>query len=426
MPERPARTAVELMRTLDEKFIGNSIAFEAMRPSAALIVDGSAMRRPDGSIDRDAFMAVFERAASVMPAMRQRLVMSPLGITAPLWVPAEPLDVGFHVRFRPGIVAPDELGEVLSGRQNGEMRVDRPLWDMLVAELESGDFAVVGRVQHAIGDGFYALRVADALVAPEDAEPVALGTAPRTRAAMLAIVGRRWLAEQGSTGAAWHEYWRKPFVKRLRRWGGRIVRPVRNREIDRKDLRSVYLPKRRSAFRSYPLDTIRARAKALDCSVNDLVVASALVALARHRGEDADVALLVPVSRRVGGSGGAERNNISMVRVAVPASSTIEDATASVRRQVKDAVRGGAGTRGPVLGYSSYLPWRRSVAHFGPAELTGITLWPVVDPKDPAAVFGSSYADRFTLAVTVSEQLDVERVLDDVERCLLADAEVRA
>ena len=45
--------AVELMRTLDEKFIANTIVFESARPAAGFIAEGAALRRGDGSLDRE-------------------------------------------------------------------------------------------------------------------------------------------------------------------------------------------------------------------------------------------------------------------------------------------------------------------------------------------------------------------------------------
>ena len=163
--------AVELMRTLDEKFIANAIAFEAARPAAGFIADGAALRRADGSLDRELIRQIIAGGSRRMPAMRQRLMRAPLGLTTPGWVPVDHLDLDFHVRFLDDVIDDADLAEVLAGRQNGEMRLDHPLWDFLVGESASGDVVVVGRVHHAFGDGIFGMRVFDALVADEPYDP---------------------------------------------------------------------------------------------------------------------------------------------------------------------------------------------------------------------------------------------------------------
>ena len=83
---RPEAKA-ELIRTLDEKYVANSIAFDAMIAAAALILDGARLRGSDGAIDLDAIAARLEALTWRVPAMRQRLVGTPLRVTTPAWVP---------------------------------------------------------------------------------------------------------------------------------------------------------------------------------------------------------------------------------------------------------------------------------------------------------------------------------------------------
>ena len=410
--------AVELMRTLDEKFIANSIVFESARPAAGFIADGAALRRADGSLDRELIRRIIAGGSRRMPAMRQRLMPSPLGLTTPGWVEIDDLDLDFHVRFLDDVIDDADLAEVLSGRRNGEMRLDRPLWDFLVGESASGDVVIVGRVHHAFGDGIFGMRVFDALVADQPYDPGAIDEsrplirAPRTGAAMMVAAGRAWWAAQDGPGGAWREYWRKPFRKRLSRWGGRMLRPIRNREIARRGLMQQHLPQWRSAFAAFDHSRVHRRARELGGSVNSLTVAVALEAVEELMDATGDPALLVPISRRVG-SGGDERNHVRMVRVSRPAGTVLEDAVPLVQAAIeRAAATGETGTAdGGWSGYASYLPGRARPQYFGPSRVRRLTLWPVVDPKDDLAVFTSSYGGTLSLAVTARPEVDLDEVV---------------
>ena len=65
---------VELMRTLDEKFIANTIVFEAARPAAGFIAEGAALRLADGSLDRELIRRIIAGGSRRIPALRQRLM----------------------------------------------------------------------------------------------------------------------------------------------------------------------------------------------------------------------------------------------------------------------------------------------------------------------------------------------------------------
>src|SRR4029453_9494984 len=91
----------ELIRTLDEKFVANSIAFDAMIAASALLVEGGPLRASDGAIDLVGIRARFEAVTWHVPAMRQRLAPTPLRLTTPAWVPVERLDIARHVTLHP-------------------------------------------------------------------------------------------------------------------------------------------------------------------------------------------------------------------------------------------------------------------------------------------------------------------------------------
>jgi hypothetical protein len=403
---------VELMRTLDEKFIADPVAFATMRPTAAVVVDGAPLRDATGAIDIELVRALVERATWQFPPMRLRLRPMPWGVTTPAWVAAEDVDLDYHLRFldRP----PADESAALAGDSNGDLDAARPLWVILVVPLANGDIALVPQVQHALGDGLFGLRVIDALSKNEpfdasdgDADRVPVRS-PRTRAGILIEALRGWWRLQGGLRAAWREYSRKSFRRRLRRTGGRILRPFRARRRP-----PVALPPRHHAFATFALADAKRAARAIGSSLHDLTVASALQAVEAGLGGEGPVALLVPVSRRAG-STGDERNNISMVRVAVPRGLELPEIAASVHQQVAAAAAADILAPPPNRdwpGYASFLPWRPRRRYIGQALVRSVILWPVLDPGERVAVFGSTYHEAYTVAVSGTDDLDVPGLL---------------
>ena len=94
--------SVDLMRTLDEKHMATSLAFEAMHTAGVFVVDGAPLTQPDGSIDRERVLAAVSQSMGRIPELGKRLMPSPLGLTAPAWVPDDDYDVVQHVHFADG------------------------------------------------------------------------------------------------------------------------------------------------------------------------------------------------------------------------------------------------------------------------------------------------------------------------------------
>jgi hypothetical protein len=406
---------VELMRTLDERFIATPAAFATMRITGAMVVDGALLRDASGVLDESLVRALVGRAARRFAPMRQRLRPMPLGVTTPAWVNAD-VDLAHHVR----VAAPGSLDELhlLSGDANGPLDPARPLWGAVAMPLPTGDVAVVPQSHHALGDGIFALRVLDAMTEDEpfdpSSDPVPLDPpSPRTAVGILLRAFRDWRAQRANAGAAWREYWRKPFVRRLCRMGGRILRPIRNRGA-----RGRPLPPRHHAFARVDLSSVRAAARAAGCGVHDLTVVAALLALDAALPPGAPAAIAVPVSRRVGLTG-EERNHIVMIRIEIPRGSTRESAIDRVRTAVAVAVAGESGglpAHRDWPGYASFLPWRPRRRYLGPAAVRSVVFWPVLDPFDAIGFFGSSYGETYTLAVSTAGDYDpvvaVQRSLD--------------
>ncbi|SFR72292.1 Wax ester synthase-like Acyl-CoA acyltransferase domain-containing protein [Agromyces sp. CF514] len=416
-------TKAELIGTLDEKYVANVIAFESMIAAAALVLDGEHLRGPDGSIDLDGVRARLAALTWQVPAMRQRLAPTPLRLTTPAWVPVEDLDIAAHVTLHPDI-EPDDPNrvEILTGRLNGPMDLSRPLWDFLVVELDSGRVAIVARYHHVIGDALFGLKIGDVvagtapsslLPAITDDERAAVGVPPRTGFGILAIAGRAWLADRDGFAGAWHEYWRKPFTRRLRRWGGRVIRPLKNRAIVASGEAERLLVPRHSRYVEVDLPQATKLAYRLGGTVHDLTVAATLRAVAMLEPDSETVSLLVPISRR-SRTDDAARNHISVVKVTVPTADPLELVVPSVRAQVQAAVddRSPRDLGAPDWrGYATSITWGPRQRFFGEAPVRSVTGWPAGDPRDDLACLSCSYGRTLSISVTARATTDVDAVI---------------
>ncbi|MBF4502681.1 MULTISPECIES: wax ester/triacylglycerol synthase domain-containing protein [unclassified Rathayibacter] len=420
------------MRTLDEKFVSNAIVYEVARPTGTMIVDGAPFRRPDGTLDRELILAAWEAFIRSSPAVRQRLARAPLGLFTPSWVSVDEIDVRDHVRFHPGVVEWDPRHvELLTGAFNGPMDPRGPLWDVLVVELSTGQLGFAVRIHHALGDGMFGLVLIQAFSADQPVEfepfrraPMRFPDDPRPPRGpfALTLAARRHIsASHASLAEEWAEFRRKPLKKRLTRVAGRNIRAARDVYIRRSGLLERSIKPRDAAILTVELSTAKAAARAAGGSVADLTVALALHAFAVLHPERDEIATLVPVSPRRERNE-VKRNHVSMVRVAVPVGMGLAETVAAVRSQVQTAVETGESgiTRGSKdwLGYASYLPVFLRRRWFGRAELASMTLWPVTEPDDEAAVFASSFAKRLDIAVSVRADLDTARFVDSLAASL--------
>ncbi|MGB4778242.1 wax ester/triacylglycerol synthase domain-containing protein [Microbacterium sp.] len=424
MTATPVRA--ELISTLDEKYVSNTVAFTAMIATGTLIVDASSLRGADGALDRDLIRTRVDRLSWFAPSMRQRLVSTPLRLTTPAWVPVTALDLEHHVRFHDSVEPDDpDRVEVLTGRAFAAMAMDKPLWDFTFVELDSGRVAIVVRYHHVIGDALFGLRIGDVLAGPQSsaeaplagpAEREALGVAPRTGFGVLRVGFAQWWRQQGSVRGAWRDYWRKPLRKRVRRWVGRLIRPLKNARIARSGLVDAVLAGRSSRYIVVDLAAATKRAYRLGGTVNDLTVAATLVAAARQRPDAEFVSILVPISRRTPADARV-RNAISVVKVTVPAGDSLAQIVPSVRNQVQHAVDSGgsivAGANDWV-GYSTYVTWGREQRYFGQAPVETVTGWPAGDPADEIACLACSYRRDLVICVTARESIDVDALVSSL------------
>jgi WS/DGAT/MGAT family acyltransferase len=290
---------------------------------------------------------LFAARLHLAPAFRRRLAPMPLEVANPVWIDDDAVDLDHHVQRRvlprPGTRA--QLHALVARLHAQPLDRARPLWQTVVIEgLQSGEVAVYTKIHHAAVDGSAGVALAAALM---DLEPRPVpATSTQRKAAhtpdpslrqLLGALGRgtlmQWkavaslvpqLAQQGGQAAA--QALRAamtpspPTAQRAPAANARS--PARSvlsalALAPRTPLNRSITPSRSLTTLSLPLPAIKATAKTLESTINDLVMAICATALrhwlARHdRVPRQPLVAAVPFSLRTAGDT-AQNNQVSMM-----------------------------------------------------------------------------------------------------------------
>jgi len=134
----------------------------------------------DCSPDWDRLVERVNRATRLVPTFREKLVVSPLRLATPRWVPDGDFDLSWHLR-RVRLPEGGDLPELLDLARIAAMDAfdhDRPLWEFTLVEgMADGRAALVLKVHHALTDGIGGVQVA-AHVVDLDRAGVEMGPMP--------------------------------------------------------------------------------------------------------------------------------------------------------------------------------------------------------------------------------------------------------
>jgi diacylglycerol O-acyltransferase len=290
----------------------------------------------DGTPDFVRFRQRVASAVAATPALRERVARSALELLPPRWEPDPTFDLDFHVR-RVAVPAPGshrQVFDLAALYAQDPFDQTRPLWQFTVVEgLGGGQAALVAKMHHVLSDGVGAVRMSAAFVdlSPDPDEPGGGGlndgtSAPVSDAGTGASTGGGLSALLGTIGEAAGSVVADN-AERARRAAAGVLDTMRQpQQVPRQVLQTVAVA--RSVARqlaviepahstlwtgnhsfvhrfdalSIDLDDVRAAAKSLGGTVNDvLVTAVAGAAGAYHlaRGVDvADLRMSMPVSTR--------------------------------------------------------------------------------------------------------------------------------
>ncbi|HXK24770.1 MAG TPA: wax ester/triacylglycerol synthase family O-acyltransferase [Myxococcota bacterium] len=306
-----------------------------MHVSAVEIFEAGPLRREDGGIDADAIRDAYAAVLHRVPRYRQKLAWIPFARRA-VWVDDPHFHLDYHVRHislpRPGGMA--ELKRVASRVMEHHLDRSRPLWECWIIEgLEHDRFALLVKTHHCMIDGASGVELAQILLSPDPGQRAEAPRryVPRRRPTQLALLRDEVLRAaslplQAARG-----------VQALRRTTSdlrgeltarlsalRELAGVAARGSSETPLNGRLCPHRRFDWLTLSLADTRAIRKALDCTVNDVVLATVTGALRTFlRGRQVPPEKLrfrvsAPVSMRSEAERGVPGNRVSSWMVELP------------------------------------------------------------------------------------------------------------
>ena len=287
---------------------------------------------------------LIEERLHLMPPFRRRLVTVPLGLDQPYWIEDPGFNIEYHVR-EIALPAPGDdkqLAEQAARLHARPLDRNRPLWELyLIHGLSGGRIALYSKVHHAAIDGVSGGDILAAILdlTPEgrtvdppeqpwkgESEPSSLGMLARSavslaghpvRAVRLTYeLGRSLPAFAGSLS-------RLPLVNLFTPDPANVVLQPSGLRAPATPFNKAISPHRRWAFRSLPLEDVKAVKNAAGGTVNDVVMALSTGALRRWLIDhdalpDGPLIAAVPVSVRTEDERGTAGNKVSTMIAPLP------------------------------------------------------------------------------------------------------------
>ena len=312
------------LSALDDSFLAVENASAHMHVGWA-----AAFRRPEGSQEPrfDQLRDHIAGRLSRTPRFRQRIASVPLGLNAPTWVDDERFDIDRHVLPS----SATSLRQLADSCMSTQLRRDRPLWQVCIADqLDDGGIGLVGKVHHCMVDGIAAVELGSLLLdptadpPPEEADgwlpSKAPGAARRLLGGILDLV-----RAEASLAKLPARIVRSPGriaellepARRARDALAESMRPAEPREPVNQPITGA----RHLAWFNRPLEDLKTIGRALEASVNDVLLASAAGGIRTYmRNQDREpvpLKTMVPVNVREGEASDFG-NRISFVFVDLP------------------------------------------------------------------------------------------------------------
>ncbi|MBW0015556.1 wax ester/triacylglycerol synthase family O-acyltransferase [Mycobacterium sp.] len=406
------------------------------------VIDPSAL---GGQFGFDAFRQHVRRRLHLLEPLRYKLVDIPWQLHHPMWQENCEVDLDYHLR-RVRVPAPGgrrELDGVIGEVASVPLDRSRPLWEFHFAEgLSGGRFALIGKIHHALADGVASVnllaRAMDLKDATADERESDVGTAPST--SDLVRAAARDHARQVAELPALIRDAAVGLTRMRRRTRERGANPDLAEAFDAPPtfLNHVVSPRRRFASAALPLTDVKATAKALGITVNDLVLtmaAGGIRALLLAYDGAADRPIIASVPTATDRSDRITGNEISGMSVSLPVhiADPIERArlvALATRIAKEDNEILGPRLYGRMMAYLptavapaafrwlarreapnkimnvavSSVVGPRERGHFGGAAVTEIYSTGVLSPGAPVNITVWSYVDQLGVAVLTDDE----------------------
>ena len=336
-----------------QQLTGLDAAFLALEsPNTIAHVGGLSVLDPSTAPEELDLQVLTDLIASrihLVPVLRRKLRMAPLGLDQPYWEDDEGFDIEYHVREL-GLPSPGTMEQLQTQAARLHARPldrSRPLWESyLITGLEDGKVAVYTKIHHAAVDGVSGAELLTILL---DLEPKAVVAGhepswepkrPMASSRLLATtmthlatqpVRMARLAADVVTSvpslAAFASPVITPLLRQLTRRGnsggdGRVLAgpPL---IAPTTPLNQPITPHRKCSFVTLSLDEVKEVKNAFGVTVNDVVMAITAGAvrrwlLGRNALPAGPLVAMVPVSVRAAGDAGTHGNAVSAMLATLP------------------------------------------------------------------------------------------------------------
>ena len=321
---------MEQLTGLDATFLYLETPSLHMHVSMAAVFDPSTV--PGGYSFQKLRDLVGSRLA-LAPVFRRRLVEVPLRLGHPYWIDDQDFDLDYHVR-RAALPSPggmEELAQYVGDVCSRQLDRTKPLWEMYIVEgLEHDNVGLVSKIHHSTIDGVSGAELLTQLFDLEPNPPareVPEGPSntdkmPSDLYLIAQALATRITAPIDITRLAWRTGRSVLNVRRVRRSpdDGKGALPL---TTPRTSLNAAITPHRKVAFASISLDDVKELKRALDVTVNDVILAICTGALRRYlHGRDelpvAPLVATVPVSVHPSTTDRRGANKVSAMFVSLP------------------------------------------------------------------------------------------------------------
>jgi diacylglycerol O-acyltransferase / wax synthase len=310
---------MERLRGLDAAFLAFETPTMHMHVLAVMVFEPSGV-----SSGEEPSVAYFDQMrdlvsqnVDLVPALRRRAQRVPLGLNHAVWIEDPSFDLDFHLRRSrlPAPGGPRELASFVAEVASRPLEATKPLWEIhLVEGLESGHFAVVPKIHHAVIDGVSGAELMSAFfeqtpgTRPDSStdrsevqghlpsEPELFGWG------LASLIGHPEKAVGAVTQTIGTAHQLMRHNRRLREEDG-LLPPPAPFKAPRTSLNGAISAHRRFAFLNLPLRDLQIVKRSFAGKVNDVLlagVAGALRRLLAERGERLNDSLvaMVPVHLR--------------------------------------------------------------------------------------------------------------------------------
>ncbi len=290
-----ARYAYERLSAQDYSFLLAENENAPMHVSAIGILEAAALRNPEGEIDIARFRGAIESILHWIPRYRQKLAWIPVE-NWPTWIDDRHFDLGYHIRHiaLPAPGTREQLREITGRIFSRRLDRQRPLWELWVIEgLEKGEqVAILNKIHHCMMDGAAGADLTQILFSAsqqyEERKP--LPYYPRPAPTGLELLSDRLreslslpqhaLATVQRLMGSEREAMLEDFIARAHALGdlaSLAFQPASDSPIN-----GELSPNRRVDWLTMPLDDVRELRGALECTINDVVLATVTEAVRRY------------------------------------------------------------------------------------------------------------------------------------------------